>query len=143
MEDFVILHGDQVTFMPAFGAAMVVVRPGVMQGSGKMTLTGKKVCLEGDEKQLSVPGCLYTAGPFSIPGVGTIQISALSPTQLSKKTKLGGKALILKGANLVAKLLVQTPAQQPTPTGSPVPDLVPQYAGMGSFITTNVKLKAG
>ncbi len=143
MEDFVILHGDQVTFMPAFGAAVVVVRPGVMQGSGKMTLTGKKVCLEGDEKQLSVPGCLYTAGPFSIPGVGTIQISALSPNQLSKKTKLGGKALVLKGANLVAKLLVQTPAQQPAPPGPPVPDPVPQYAGVGSFITTNVKLKAG
>ncbi|MDO7854085.1 hypothetical protein [Hymenobacter convexus] len=143
MEDFVIVHGDQVTFLPAFGPAVVVVRPGVMQGSGKMTLKGKKVCIEGDEKQLSVPGCMYTAGPFSIPGVGTIQISALGPGQLSQKTKLGGKALVLKGTNLVAKLMVQTPAQQPAPPGPPVPDPAPQYAGSGSFITTNATLKAG
>lgn len=144
MEDFVITEGDQVLFLPAFGAAVVVVRPGVMQASSKMTVNGKKVCVRGDEKQLSVPGCMYTAGPFSIPGVGTLQISALGPDQLSKKTQLAGKPLVLKGNNLVAKLVVQSPAQQPPvpPATSPVPDQTPEYAGVGRFITTNTKLKA-
>ena len=146
MEDSVILHGDQVTFLPAFGAAIVVVRPGAMEGSGKMTVNGKKVCVRGDEKQLSIPNCMYTAGSFVTPGMGTLQISALGPDQLSKKTQLDGKPLVLKGSNLVAKFVVKTPAQQPPAPPAipnPVSDPMPEYPGSGSFITTNTRLKAG
>lgn len=141
MSDFVIVHGDLANFIPAFGNAMVVVRPGTMQGSGPATFTGKKLCVDGDEKKVEVPGCAYVAPPYVIPGTGTIKIAALAGNQLAKRTNTGGKALILKGAQFTAKFEVQSPAQQPTPTG-PVPDATPQYSGNGMFVTTNFKFTA-
>lgn len=140
MPDYVIMEGDMAIFIPAFGAAIVVVRPGIMQASGKSTATGKKICVEGDEGKLMVPGCMYMSGPYVIPGVGTLKIDSLGPDQTSKKTKSGSKAIIVKGSTFDAKFEVQAPAQQPTPAG-PVPDATPQYSGKGNFQTTNVKWK--
>lgn len=142
MTDVVILDGDLATFLPAFGAAVVVVRPGTMQASGQPTLLGKKICVEGDESKLQVPGCMYTTPAYPIPGVGTIKISALAGNQKSKKTNSGNKAIILKGSQFTAVFEVQTPAQQPQPTGT-VPDPVPQYSGNGSFNSMNTKYKVG
>ena len=144
MPDYVILENDLVMFMPAFGAATVVVQPGKMQGSGKTKLSGKKICLKGDEGKLSVPGCMYTTPVYSIPGVGTLKIQALAANQLTQKAKSGGKEIILKGGTFTAVFEVQTPAQQPpkAPT-PPVPDATPKYSGNGNFITTNPKFKAG
>ena len=49
--------------------------------------------------------------------------------------------MLLKGSNFTAKFEVQTPAQQPTPTG-PVPDATPLYGnGQGNFVSTNAKAK--
>lgn len=141
MPDFVLQQGDLANFQPAFGPAVVVVRPGQMPASGPATLNGKKICVDGDEKQLSVPGCMYTAGAFITPGVGTLKIAGLAPNQKAVKVKLKGKAVLLKGAQFIAKFEVQTPAQQPTPTG-PVPDPLKTYPGQGSFATTNLKTKA-
>ena len=144
MSDYAILDGDQAVFMPAFGAAVVVVRPGRMIASGMTSLMGKKICLKGDETKLIVPGCAYTTPVYSIPGVGTLKINALGGNQTSKKTKSGGKEVIVKGSSFTAVFEVQTPAQQP-PKGPtpPVPDATPQYSGNGTFITTNIKFKVG
>lgn len=128
-------------FMPAFGPAIVVVRPGQMQASGPHTLNGKKICVAGDESKLQVPGCMYTSGSFTIPGVGTLKIASLAPNQKTMKVKVGGKAALLKGMQFTAKFEVQTPAQQPAPPGPNVPDPAPMYSGQGSFMTTNVKVK--
>ncbi len=128
-------------FMPAFGAAVVLVRPGRMSATGNSTLLGQKICIEGDESQLMVPGCMYTSGPYVIPGVGTLKIDSLGPDQTAKKTKSGRKAIIVKGTTFNAKFEVQTPAQQPSPPGPPVPDSSAQYSGKGHFQTMNVKWK--
>lgn len=141
MPDFVLQHGDIVTFLPAFGPAIVVVQPGQLKASGPATIGGKKICLEGDEAKVSVPGCMYMAGPFSIPGTGTLKITSLAPNQKTVEVKHNGKALLLKGAQFIAGFEVQSPAQQPTPTG-PVPDPLTMYSGMGNFITTNLKVTA-
>jgi hypothetical protein len=144
MNDFLIQEGDKVLFIPAFGAAIVVVQPGIMKATGKTTLGGKKICVVGDEAQLSVPGCAYTTPQYVIPGVGTLKIEKLAGNQQSKKTKSGGKKIILKGIMLKAKFEVQSPAQDPTPVasgGSPIPDGTPSYSGQGSFVTTNIKFK--
>jgi len=77
MTDYVILDGDFAIFMPAFGAATVVVQPGKMTASGNTSLMNKKICLKGDEANLMVPGCVYTTPVCSIPGVGTLKINAL------------------------------------------------------------------
>jgi len=43
MDDFILIEGDIVNFLPNFGAATVVVQPGRLKGSGPCTLNGKKV----------------------------------------------------------------------------------------------------
>jgi hypothetical protein len=140
--DFILLDGDKANFLPNFGAAVVVVQPGSLQGSGPATLNGKKVCVEGDEKQLSVPGCLYTTPQYSIPGTGTLKIANLASNQKAMKTKTGGKSVLLKGGSFTAKFEVQSPAHQPPPgPGSPIPDPTPQYSGNGLFMTMNTKFR--
>ena len=137
MADSAIITGDQVQFLPAQGAAMLLA-PGMIpiSGSGTMTVMGKPVCLEGDEANVQMP-IPYMAGPYCIPGMGLLKINALAGDQLSKKL-MNGKKVILKGAQFDAVLEVTAPAQQPTPTG-PVPDGTPKYTGKGQFITTNMK----
>jgi hypothetical protein len=141
MPDFLIIDGDQAVFLPSFGAATVVVRPGKMMASGQTTHKGMKICVEGDEGKVMVPGCMYVAPPYVIPGVGTLQIESLAGDQLTQKTKSGGKKIIMKGSMFNAKFQVSAPAQQPAPPGPPVPDGNPQYSGKGQFVTTNIKFK--
>lgn len=140
MTDFILIDGDQAIFMPNFGAAIVVVQPGSITGSGPATLDGKNLCVEGDEDSVSVPGCTYMTPQYSIPGTGTLSIDSLAGDQTAQKTNTGDKAVLLKGSNFTAKFEVQSPAQQPPPgPGSPIPDSMTSYSGSGSFITTNTK----
>ncbi len=142
MSDFILIEGDIANFIPAFGAAVVVVQPGDLTGSGPATIGGKNICVDGDEANVSVPGCMYMAPPFVIPGTGTITIDALGGDQVASKTMTGGKAVLLKGSTFTAKFEVQSPAKQPPPgPGSPIPDSSPEYSGNGTFITTNMKFK--
>ena len=142
MADFILIDGDKAIFLPTFGSAMVVVKPGDLKGSGPATLKGKKICVDGDEKNVSVPGCMYMAPPYVIPGTGTLKIAALASDQKAQKTKTGGKPVLLKGGNFTAKFEVQNPAKQPPPgPGSPIPDATPQYSGSGMFVTTNMKFQ--
>ena len=142
MPDFILIEGDKAIFMPNFGAAVVVVKPGDLKGSGPATINGKKICVDGDEKNVSVPGCVYTTPQYSIPGTGTLKIAALAGNQKATKTNTGGKAVLVKGGNFTAKFEVQSKAQQPPPgPGSPIPDPTPEYSGQGSFMTTNTKFQ--
>ena len=74
MEDWILVDGDTVLFVPSFGVATVVVQPGTLKGSGPSTYAGKKACVDGDEGDVSVPGCMYTTPQYSIPGSGTLKI---------------------------------------------------------------------
>jgi hypothetical protein len=142
MEDFILIDGDQVIFLPPFGAAIVVPQPGKLEGSGPATHKGKNLCVEGDEGKVSVAGCMYTTPQYCIPGTGTLKIDALASDQKATKTNTGGKAVLLKGTKFTAKFEVQSPAQQPPPgPGSPIPDPTSQYSGQGMFITTNTLFK--
>ena len=137
MPDTAIITGDQVQFLPAQGAAILMAPAMIpINGSGTMTVMGKPVCLKGDEKNVQMP-IPYIAAPYVIPGMGLLKISALGGDQLSKKL-MNGKKLILKGSQFDAEMQVTAPAQQPTPTG-PVPDSTAKYSGKGQFISTNVK----
>lgn len=140
MADFIVLDGDTVQFLPTFGAAVVVVQPGTMQGSGPATLDGKTVCVEGDEQNVSVPGCMYITPQYSIPGTGTLAIDSLAGDQVAGKTQTGDTPVMLKGGQFTAKFEVQSPAQQPT-SGPPVPDATPSYSGNGIFVTSNTKFQ--
>lgn len=140
MPDFILIQGDLVNFDPAFAAATVVVQPGTLAGSGKATLTGKKLCVDGDESKVSVAGCAYTSPPFMVPGVGTLKIKQLAPNQKAMKTTSGKKKVLLKGAKFIAVFEVQTKAQLITPSGTQQ-DPLTQYPGTGSFQTFNQKFK--
>ena len=137
MADLILIDGDQVMFMPAFGPAIVTVQPGRLPASGPATINGKKIGVDGDETKVQVPGCPYVTPQYSIPGAGTLKIAALAGNQIAAKTNTGSKAVLLKGGNFTAKFEVQSPAQQPTPAG-PVPDATPQYSGTGMFIPSNM-----
>lgn len=142
MPDFILIDGDLANFMPNFGAAVVTVRPGVLEASGPATLNGKKLCVDGDEKQVSVPGCPYYTAQYSIPGTGTLKIEALAADQKAQKTSTGDKLVLLKGSLFTAAFEVQAPAMQlPPGPGSPTPDATPKYTGQGSFQTTNIKFQ--
>jgi Contractile injection system spike tip protein len=142
MLDLILVDGDVVNFMPNFGPVIVVVQPTTIKGSGPAAIGGKRICVDGDEKSVSVPGCIYMTPQFSIPGTGTLQILALAAFQTAKKARVGGRPVLLKGAAFTAKFEVQAPAQQPPPgPGSPIPDATPFYTGSGTFITTNIKCR--
>ncbi len=142
MDDFILIEGDQVIFLPHFGAATVVVKPGQLKGSGPCTLNGKKLCIVGDEAAVSVPGCAYTSGAFTIPGTGTLKVASLGANHTARQTNTGGRPLLLKGSNFIAKFEVQTAARQPPKgPGAPIPDSAAHYTGAGQFATTNNVLK--
>ena|SRR5271166_3748053 len=141
MADFILIDGDKAIFLPNFAAAVVVVKPGDLKGSGPATLNGKKLCVVGDETNVEVPDCTYTTLVYPFPGTGTLKIAELAGNQKAQKTKTGGKPVLLKGGNFTARFEVQTPAEQPNPTGEPLPDATPQYSGGGKFVTTNAKFR--
>jgi len=142
MADYVLLDGDQAVFLPSFGAATVVVQPGKLAGSGPATLGDKKLCVDGDEASVAVRGCIYMTPQHSIPGTGTLEISALAGDQKASKTRSGDTLVLLVGSTFTAQFTVQSPAQQPPPgPGSPIPDAMTIYSGSGSFITTNTKFR--
>lgn len=142
MGNYILIDGDQANFIPAFTPAVVVTKPGKLAGSGPATLNGKKLCVDGDESKVEVPGCMYTTPVYSIPGTGTLKIAKLAANQKAKKTQTGGKLVLLKGLLFTAKFEVQSPAKQPPPgPGSPIPDPTTQYSGQGMFITTNMLFK--
>ncbi len=140
MSDTVIVDGDKVIFIPAFGSAMVVVQPGTITGSGPATVGGKNMCVVGDEGDVEVPGCAYTAPPFVTPGTGTLKIKALAGDQQAKHTSTGNKKVVLKGGQLDAEFQVMSPAMQPQPPPAPpTPDQTKSYTGKGSFQSSNMK----
>jgi hypothetical protein len=147
MESFILLDGDTVMFLPAFGPAMVTVLPGRMTGSGGSPgsasdlIQGRRPCIEGDERSVMVAGCSYMAGPHTIPGIGTIRIERLAPDQIAQSTRLGGKRALLVGSLFTARFDVQAPARMFVPPGQYVPDATPFYLGQGRFVTANVTRK--
>lgn len=141
MADFILTTGDTVLFNPSFGAAIVTPIPGTLVGTGRSTVGGKPVCVEGDEKQVVVPGVVYMSPAYPIPGVGVLKIDALAADQKGRETRSGGKPVLLKGGSFTAKLQVVTPAQQPKPPAPPTPDTTAEYAGTGVFVTTNLRVR--
>jgi hypothetical protein len=136
----IIRSGDQVQFMPNFGAA-VLLAPAITTITGSaatVSAVGMTACVEGDEKTVVLPGIPYMSGSFVTPGTCTLTIQQLGADQLSRKTKIGGKAVIVKGTTFTAKMQVMSPAMQPNPPAPPVPDPVAVNTGQGMFITTNM-----
>lgn len=138
-----ITDGTMVQFMPTFGIAIVLTPiPTTISGSAVNTaISGKPVCLEGDERSVASSGCAYIAPPYTTPGVGTLKIMKLGPDQLSSSSGCEGKKTIVKGTMFQAVLEVQTPATIP---GVGVPDPLPKHVGgTGQFIPNQFQCGSG
>lgn len=144
MLDNVLINGDYAIFDPVITGGIITgpIMPGKIKGTGKATVKKKKICVKGDEKSIVVGNCPYIAGSYVIPGMGTFTIKKLSPNQVSKKTRLAKKGILLKGIRFQAEFTVNTPAQQPNP---PAPNLLDQagkkYKGSGKFQSFNTSYK--
>lgn len=141
--DTVLVNNDHAIFDPVLTGGMIIspIAPGMVKGSGQITAGKQKVCIKGDETSVTVPGCSYIAGGFVIPGTGTFKIKKLAQDQVSKKTKTGNKAILLKGSLFKAEFTVNSPAQQPNPPAPNVPDPQKKYKGTGKFQSFNVVYK--
>ena len=65
MADFILIDGDKAIFLPNFGVAVVVVRPGDLKGSGPATLDGKKALRRRRREERRSPGLyLHDSQPF-------------------------------------------------------------------------------
>jgi len=134
--DTIILDGDEVEFsLPD----ILVTEKTTIKASGKTTVNGKKVCVQGDEESIEIPNCSYISGPF-LNGKGTLTVKKLVPAQLTQKARSGNKPMILRGKPFIAQFKVTTKAMQPPPANTPDP--VPFYIGIGKFIPGNEKIKA-
>lgn len=143
MGSLVLIDGDVAMFNPAFNPAMVQVKPGIIRASGKEDVGGKKICVDGDEKSVEVPGCLYVTPVYSIAGVGTLRIRALVGDGKSVEDRIDGKAILIKGSGFIAVFQVTQAAMMPPPgPGMPIPDATREYVGNGNFETTNTKRMA-
>lgn len=138
--DRILVDGDMALFMPAFGQAIVVVKPGQIKGSGPALIKGKKMCIAGDEASVKVERLQYMAAPFMDPGEGTITIQKLVD-HTAGKCLHGGKAILLKGGDFIAQFEVTKPAKLPALPKTP--DVVGKiYVGKGCFIASNIPHKA-
>lgn len=139
--DKVILTGDTVKFEVDLTPAELIAPAQIaISGTGTMTVGGMAVCLEPDISSV-VLNMGYKTKQHTIPGSGTLTIKVLQDDQLSQVTTHMGEKLLLVGSQFDAEFLVGSPAQQPVPGSSPVPDAPPgkTYMGKGSFETSNEK----
>lgn len=139
----IIRTGDQVQFNPNFGAA-ILMGPAITVITGSamtVKVAGMVACVQGDELKVQLPGIPYMSGSFVTPGTCMLTIQALGGDQLSKKTKIGGKFVIVKGTTFTAKMTIMSPAMQPNPPAPPIPDPVAVNVGTGMFITSNMTVQ--
>lgn len=144
MGDFLIKTADllRVTIPPP-ALIPALEAPAPLTGSSTNVMVGgAPVCLQGDELPMELRGPLsYTAPPFTVPGTGTLTLTLLS-SNMTRKARNGGKAMLIKGEPFEALFTVDTPATQPSPTG-PIPDPDLEKPGTAQFITTNATMTAG
>ncbi|PHM45302.1 hypothetical protein Xmau_00952 [Xenorhabdus mauleonii] len=129
----IVTDGDILQFEPQFGHRQVKIPiPGKIIGTGHAQVNGKKVCILGDEKRVTVTAT-YTTIIHMTPGIGTLTISLLDISQQALQCT-SGAALIIKGKRFTAIFTPRVPAMNNTVI-PPQPDILTPSLGTGSFIT--------
>ncbi len=139
MADYILITDDIALYDTAFTPATVLsVQPGILVGTGTSKVSGKPVCVDGDEKTATLFGCAYKTEAFPIMGAGTLEIISLGGDQKALETKSNGKPVLLKGSTFKAKFTVTKKAQS---ADGLLNDPVPSYLGQGRFETANFRVK--
>jgi Contractile injection system spike tip protein len=144
MMSLIVIDGDELGFDPLFDDCEVTITtvPALIRGSGQATVSNKKVCIVGDETKVKL-SAIYKTTIYTIPGAGTVTISALDSSQ--KVTGCtSGAALITKGLKFEAIFTIDSPAFKPNPPPAP-PTADPRISskGEGAFITQQNFAMAG
>lgn len=138
MSNLVVIDGDALTFNPQFGAITITPPPQPrISGSGEASIGGKKICIVGDEKQVSFT-VDYIKPPFvASPGKGTLTIKQLATDQ---QVEFATAPMIVVGSQFTTQFQPTTPAQDPQ--GKPDTDLS-AVTGIGTFINSQSFVTAG
>lgn len=140
MSNLVIIDGDALTFNPQFGAITTTPPPQPrISGSGDASIGGKKICIVGDEKQVSFT-VDYIKPPYNAtPGKGTLTIKQLASDQQAEFVT-APVPMIVVGSQFTAQFQPTTPAQNLQ--GETDTDLSP-VTGVGTFINSQSFVTAG
>ncbi|MBJ2114411.1 hypothetical protein JFQ86_16400 [Serratia ureilytica] len=140
MSNIVIIDGDELKFNPQFGLNTVTPPPQTrIRGNGEASIENKKICIVGDEKQVSFTAD-YIKPPFvATPGNGTLTITQLAPDQWHVFATAQTPVIVV-GSQFIAQFQPIKPAQDPQ--GKPDLDLSPAI-GSGKFINSQSFVTAG
>ncbi|AQS36674.1 hypothetical protein Sps_01508 [Shewanella psychrophila] len=140
MSKYIVVDGDQVIFSPTFTPAIAIGGLKTkINGTGHAQISGKSICIDGDEKQVKLQNIKYTSGSFTTPGDCYLTIESLNYDQVANHV-FSKKKVIIVGSSFTAKLTVTKPAQMPNPPNTTDPASV--YMGSGTFSSTNNFVKA-
>ncbi|MBU3895417.1 hypothetical protein KH388_22250 [Serratia rubidaea] len=141
MGDLIVVTGDLVIFEPTFAnRTLLAPAQAMLAGSGRFMVNGKPGCLVSDLAKVVVPGVPYSAGNFTVPGVGTVQLVVAGADQRAHKV-FSGLPLLLKGGECQAMFIPTAPATDPA-SGSPDPTVGTPTPGKGRFIVTQMAVRA-
>jgi len=140
MSNLVVIDGDVLTFNPQLGAITITPPPQPqIRGSGEASIEGKKVCIVGDEEQVSFT-VDYIKPPFvASPGKGTLTIKALASDQQAAFATAPAPIIVV-GSQFTTQFQPTTPAQDPQ--GKPDTDLK-AVTGVGAFNNSQAFVTAG
>ncbi|WP_337048345.1 hypothetical protein [Serratia liquefaciens] len=139
MSNLVVIDGDALKFETNFGANIVMpAAPCLIQGSGEVDITNKKICVLGDESKVSI-AATYTKSTHLTPGTGTITIAALAADQQAAFVTARA-AVIVVGSQFTARFTPSSPAMDPQ--GKPDPNMGPAQ-GTGTFINSQAFVTVG
>lgn len=143
MGDVVVATGDTVMFeMNSANRTLLTPAQTVLAGTGRAMINGRPVCLISDLAKVIIAGVPYTAGNFTVPGVGMVQLVMAMPDQTAHNV-LSGPPLLVKGGQCQGMFIPTAPAMD-TSGAAPVPDPtvgVPTPV-KGRFIVIQVRVKA-
>ncbi|WP_439412913.1 hypothetical protein [Enterobacter ludwigii] len=139
MSKIVVTDGDTLAFDTNFDANIVTpVAPCLIRGSGEASITNKKICVLGDERNVSI-AATYIKSTHPTPGAGTITLYQLNDDQQAQFAT-AQQAVIVVGSQFTARFTPTSPAMDPQ--GKPDPNMSPT-AGTGKFINSQSFVTAG
>lgn len=140
MSNRVVIDGDALTFNPQLDAITITPPPQPqIRGSGEASIEGKKVCIVGDEEQVSFT-VDYIKPPFvTSPGNGTLTIKALASDQQAAFATAPAKIIVV-GSQFTTQFQPVKAALDPQ--GKPDMDLK-AVTGVGTFKSSQTFVTAG
>jgi|GEM_PF-1845580 len=139
MSNMVVIDGETLKFEINFGDNIVTPTvPCLIRGSGEVDITNKKICVLGDESNVSI-AATYTKSTHPTPGTGNITIAALAADQQAMFAT-AKTAVIVVGGQFTARFTPTSPAMDPQ--GKPDPNMRPAE-GTGKFINSQSFVTVG